>query len=169
MSPPTGRSSTRGTRDGCGRAISDAYGRAPCGHIATELAQMEPSCGDTLSREGGGISPHPGWGTARVRATRFERGGRLVAAHEVTFPVTDPAEILKLRAGDEVIVQGHIIGIRDRTQNRIFHQGIKPPMDINGAFFLHTALDVRHHAPGMYEKLCIGKTTSARITRSTNA
>ena len=39
-----------------------------------------------------------------------------MATHEVTFPVTDPAEILKLRAGDEVIVQGHIIGIRDRTQ-----------------------------------------------------
>ena len=43
-----------------------------------------------------------------------------MATHEVTFPVTDPAEILKLRAGDEVIVQGHIIGIRDRTQIRIF-------------------------------------------------
>ena len=29
-----------------------------------------------------------------------------MATHEVTFPVTDPAEILKLRAGDEVIVRG---------------------------------------------------------------
>ena len=38
-----------------------------------------------------------------------------MAMHEVTFPVTDPAAILKLRAGDEVVVQGHIIGIRDRT------------------------------------------------------
>ena len=36
-----------------------------------------------------------------------------MAIHEVTFPVTDPAEILKLRAGDEVIVQGHILGIGD--------------------------------------------------------
>ena len=40
--------------------------------------------------------------------------------HEVTFPITDPEQILKLRAGDEVVVQGHIIGIRDRTQIRIF-------------------------------------------------
>ena len=37
-----------------------------------------------------------------------------MATHEVTFPITDPQEILKLRAGDEVTVQGHIIGIRDR-------------------------------------------------------
>src|SRR5437764_1126214 len=40
----------------------------------------------------------------------------MTTTHEVTFPVTDPEEILKLRAGDEVVVQGHIIGIRDRTQ-----------------------------------------------------
>ena len=50
-----------------------------------------------------------------------------MATHEVTFPVTDPAEILKLRAGDEVVVQGHIIGIRDRTQIRIFDEGVDPP------------------------------------------
>ena len=27
-----------------------------------------------------------------------------MATHEVTFPITDPQEILKLRAGDEVII-----------------------------------------------------------------
>ena len=36
-------------------------------------------------------------------------------------------------------VHGHIIGIRDRTQIRIFDQGIEPPMDLSGAFLLHTA------------------------------
>ena len=51
-----------------------------------------------------------------------------MATHTVTFPITDPQEILKLRAGDEVTVQGHIIGIRDRTQIRIFDQGIPSPM-----------------------------------------
>ena len=51
-----------------------------------------------------------------------------MASHTVTFPITDPQEILKLRAGDEVTVQGHIIGIRDRTQIRIFDQGVPPPM-----------------------------------------
>src|SRR5829696_2857580 len=66
-----------------------------------------------------------------------------MATHEVTFPVTDEREILKLRAGDEVVVQGHIIGIRDRTQIRIFDQGVEPPMDLRGAFLLHTAPSVR--------------------------
>ena len=66
-----------------------------------------------------------------------------MATHEVTFPLTDPQEILKLHAGDEVVVQGHIIGIRDRTQIRIFDQGQEPPMDLRGAFLLHTAPGVR--------------------------
>lgn len=95
-----------------------------------------------------------------------------MAAHEVTFPITDPAEILKLRAGDEVIVQGHIIGIRDRTQIRIFDQGTPPPMDLRGAFLLHTAPNVRKvgedaEGRGRYEKICIGTTTSARMVRFT--
>ena len=90
-----------------------------------------------------------------------------MATHEVTFPITDPQEILKLRAGDEVIVQGHIIGIRDRTQIRIFDQGVEPPMSLDGAFLLHTAPNVRKVAPGRYEKICIGTTTSARMVRFT--
>jgi L(+)-tartrate dehydratase beta subunit len=95
-----------------------------------------------------------------------------MATHEVTFPITDPQEILKLRAGDEVTVQGHIIGIRDRTQIRIFDQGVEPPMDLRGAFLLHTAPGVRKIAPGpdgkaKYEKVCIGTTTSARMVRFT--
>jgi L(+)-tartrate dehydratase beta subunit len=95
-----------------------------------------------------------------------------MATHEVTFPITDPAEILKLRAGDEVTVQGHIIGIRDRTQIRIFDQGIDPPMDLSGAFLLHTAPNVRKvstdaEGRGTYEKICIGTTTSARMVRFT--
>ena len=95
-----------------------------------------------------------------------------MATHEVTFPITDEAEILKLRAGDEVVVQGHIIGIRDRTQIRIFDQGVEPPMDLTGAFLLHTAPNVRKvgtdaEGRGKYEKLCIGTTTSARMVRFT--
>src|ERR671917_2747226 len=90
-----------------------------------------------------------------------------MAFHELTFPITDEAEILELRAGDEVVVQGHIIGIRDRTQIRIFDQGIEPPMDLTGAFLLHTAPNVRKIGPGKYEKLCIGTTTSARMVRFT--
>src|SRR5918998_6979940 len=90
-----------------------------------------------------------------------------MATHEVTFPVTDEREILKLRAGDEVVVQGHIIGIRDRTQVRIFDQGVPPPMDLRGAFLLHTAPGVRKLGPGRYEPVSIGTTTSARMVRFT--
>src|SRR6266852_385518 len=90
-----------------------------------------------------------------------------MAAHEVAFPITDEQEILELRAGDEVVVQGHIIGIRDRTQIRIFDQGVEPPMDLRGAFLLHTAPGVRKLEDGRYEKLCIGTTTSARMVRFT--
>jgi L(+)-tartrate dehydratase beta subunit len=95
-----------------------------------------------------------------------------MAHHTVTFPITDPQEILKLRAGDEVTVQGHIIGIRDRTQIRIFDQGVEPPMDLGGAFLLHTAPNVRKVSTdaagrGTYEKICIGTTTSARMVRFT--
>jgi L(+)-tartrate dehydratase beta subunit len=87
--------------------------------------------------------------------------------HEVTVPITDPQEILKLRAGDEVTVQGHIIGIRDRTQIRIFDQGQEPPMDLRGAFLLHTAPNVRKRDDGGYDPICIGTTTSARMVRFT--
>jgi L(+)-tartrate dehydratase beta subunit len=95
-----------------------------------------------------------------------------MAVHELTFPVSDPEEILKLHAGDEVIVQGHVIGIRDRTQIRIFDEGIEPPMKLTGALLLHTAPNVRRvgtdaRGRGKYEKLCIGTTTSARMVRFT--
>ena len=87
------------------------------------------------------------------------------------FPATEE-DVRKLRAGDEVLVDGHIIGIRDRTQIRIFDQGVEPPMDLRGAFLLHTAPNVRKvsedaEGRGTYEKICIGTTTSARMVRFT--
>src|SRR5436309_5327346 len=93
----------------------------------------------------------------------------MTASSEVkrlAFPTTEE-EIRKLRAGDEVVVDGHIIGIRDRTQIRIFDQGVEPPMDLSGAFLLHTAPGVRKLGPGKYEPVSIGTTTSARMVRFT--
>jgi L(+)-tartrate dehydratase beta subunit len=90
----------------------------------------------------------------------------VMAERHMTFP-TDEEKIRELRAGDSVTVDGHIIGIRDRTQIRIFDQGIEPPMDLNGAFLLHTAPGVRKLGPGRYEKVSIGTTTSARMVRFT--
>jgi L(+)-tartrate dehydratase beta subunit len=89
-----------------------------------------------------------------------------VSSKRLTFPTSEEA-IRDLRAGDEVTVDGHIIGIRDRTQIRIFDEGIAPPMDLSGAFLLHTAPGVRKLGPGKYEKICIGTTTSARMVRFT--
>ena len=88
------------------------------------------------------------------------------SSKRLTFPASEDA-IRELRAGDEVLVDGHIIGIRDRTQIRIFDQGVEPPLDLNGAFLLHTAPGVRKVGEGRYEKVCIGTTTSARMVRFT--
>ena len=89
-----------------------------------------------------------------------------MSSKRLTFPTTEE-EIRKLHAGDEVLVDGHVIGIRDRTQIRIFDQGVEPPWDLNGAFLLHTAPNVRKVGDGRYEPLCIGTTTSARMVRFT--
>ena len=70
-----------------------------------------------------------------------------MSSKRLTFPASEEA-IRELRAGDEVLVDGHIIGIRDRTQIRIFDQGVPPPMDLRGAFLLHTAPNVRKVADG---------------------
>jgi L(+)-tartrate dehydratase beta subunit len=91
-----------------------------------------------------------------------------VADHQLKFPAAEE-EIRNLRAGDSALVDGHIIGIRDRTHIRIFDQGIEPPMDLRGAFLLHTAPGVRKLGPGRYEKVSIGTTTSWRMARFTEA
>jgi L(+)-tartrate dehydratase beta subunit len=89
-----------------------------------------------------------------------------MAELRMTFPTTEEA-IRELRVGDSVTVDGHVIGIRDRTQIRIFDGGERPPMELRGALLLHTAPGVRKLGPGRYEKVCIGTTTSARMVRFT--
>ena len=89
-----------------------------------------------------------------------------VADRRIQFPA-DEETIRSLHAGDSVLVDGHIVGIRDRTQIRIFDQGVDPPMDLRGAFLLHTAPGVRKVGPGRYEPVSIGTTTSARMVRFT--
>jgi L(+)-tartrate dehydratase beta subunit len=89
-----------------------------------------------------------------------------MAEHRLRFPATED-EIRKLRAGDLVTVDGHVVGIRDRTQIRIFDHGQEPPFDLEGAFLLHTAPNVRKLGPGRYEPTCVGTTTSARMVRFT--
>ncbi len=89
-----------------------------------------------------------------------------MAEHRLTFPAGEEA-MRALRAGDSVVVDGHVIGIRDRTHIRIFEHGERPRMDLRGALLLHTAPNVRKVGDGRYEKVCIGTTTSARMVRFT--
>jgi L(+)-tartrate dehydratase beta subunit len=79
-------------------------------------------------------------------------------------PLTE-ADVRKLRLEDTVFIDGHIYGIRDATQIRIFDEGVPPPTDLTGAVCLHTAPGVKKLPNGRYEKICIGTTTSTRMNR----
>src|SRR6478752_134737 len=75
------------------------------------------------------------------------------------------ADVRKLKLEDTVYIDGHIYGIRDATQIRIFDEGIAPPTDLTGAVCIHTAPGVKKLPSGKYEKICIGTTTSTRMNR----
>ena len=73
--------------------------------------------------------------------------------------------VRELKLEDTVYIDGHIFGIRDATQIRIFDEGVPPPTDLTGAVCLHTAPGVRKLPDGRYEKISIGTTTSTRMNR----
>ena len=79
-------------------------------------------------------------------------------------PLTE-AMVRSLKLEDAVHIDGHIFGIRDATQIRIFDEGVPPPTDLTGAVCLHTAPGVRKLPDGRYEKISIGTTTSTRMNR----
>ena len=79
-------------------------------------------------------------------------------------PLTEEM-VRSLKLEDTVYINGHIYGIRDATQIRIFDEGVPPPTDLTGAVCIHTAPGVRKLPDGTYEKICIGTTTSTRMNR----
>src|SRR6476646_1696755 len=85
---------------------------------------------------------------------------------EITLqtPLTE-SDVRALTLEDTVYINGHIFGLRDATQIRIFDEGIAPPTDLTGAVCLHTAPGVKKLPSGKYEKICIGTTTSTRMNR----
>jgi L(+)-tartrate dehydratase beta subunit len=85
---------------------------------------------------------------------------------EITLktPLTEQV-IRSLKLEDTVYLNGHIFGLRDATQIRIFDEGVPPPTDLTGAVCLHTAPGVKKLPSGKYEKICIGTTTSTRMNR----
>jgi len=89
-----------------------------------------------------------------------------MADHRLKTPLTE-ADVRQLRIGDSVLLDGVIYGVRDANLIRVFDQKIAPPVNWQGAALLHTAPNVRKVAPGKFEALCIGTTTSMRVDRFT--
>lgn len=79
-------------------------------------------------------------------------------------PLTEEV-VRNLKLQDTVYLDGHVYGIRDATQIRIFDEGVAPPTDLTGAVCLHTAPGVKKLPNGKYEPVCIGTTTSTRMNR----
>ncbi|MSU66522.1 MAG: fumarate hydrolyase [Opitutus sp.] len=76
-------------------------------------------------------------------------------------------DVRQLRVGDSVLLDGVVFGVRDGNLIRVFDQQVAPPCDWRGAALLHTAPNVRKLAPGKYEPVSVGTTTSMRMDRFT--
>jgi L(+)-tartrate dehydratase beta subunit len=83
--------------------------------------------------------------------------------HTLASPFSEQ-DIRSLRIRDTVTINGHIFGIRDATQIRIFDEQQRPPVDLNGAACIHTAPSLKKVGK-KWEKVCIGTTTSTRMER----
>jgi L(+)-tartrate dehydratase beta subunit len=85
-------------------------------------------------------------------------------AHYTLASPFSEQDIRSLRIRDTVTINGHIFGIRDATQIRIFDEQQRPPVDLNGAACIHTAPSLKK-VRNKWEKVCIGTTTSTRMER----
>jgi L(+)-tartrate dehydratase beta subunit len=82
---------------------------------------------------------------------------------QLDAPLTEQ-DVLQLRAGDEVWINGIIWGIRDATLIRFFQEGKRPEgADFTGAAFMHTAPSVKKNDAGRYVPVSVGTTTSMRM------
>ena len=88
-----------------------------------------------------------------------------MAHHNLTTPLSED-DVRQLKVRDTVTVNGHIFGIRDATQIRMFDQEQEPPVDLKGAICIHTAPSLRK-VGDRWEKISIGTTTSTRMERFT--
>jgi L(+)-tartrate dehydratase beta subunit len=89
-----------------------------------------------------------------------------MADYRFTTPLREE-DVRQLVLGDSVTLDGTIFGVRDATLMRICDEGVKPPVDWQGAALLHTAPNVRKVGPGRYEPISVGTTTSMRVDRFT--
>jgi L(+)-tartrate dehydratase beta subunit len=88
-----------------------------------------------------------------------------MAHYNLTTPLSEE-DVRRLKVRDTVTIEGHIFGIRDATQIRMFDEPREPPVDLTGAVCLHTAPSLRKEGE-RWEKICIGTTTSTRMERFT--
>ena len=89
--------------------------------------------------------------------------------HVIHMPCTEE-QIRELKAGDTVILEDWLYGIRDATQIHMFDKGRKSRFDLHGHAVIHTAPNVKkvpksNSCPAGYESVCIGTTTSMRMER----
>ena len=89
-----------------------------------------------------------------------------MAGFHLTTPLSE-SDVRQLRVGDAVWLDGVVFGVRDGNMIRVFDGKTPPPCDWRGAALLHTAPNVKKVAPGKYESVCVGTTTSMRMDRFT--
>lgn len=77
------------------------------------------------------------------------------------------ADVRALQAGDLVVIDGIIWGIRDATLIHIFDRDREPAADLHGSVLLHVAPSVRKRPDGGYDPVSVGTTTSTRMDRFT--
>ncbi|MHC1581055.1 MAG: FumA C-terminus/TtdB family hydratase beta subunit [Methanopyraceae archaeon] len=87
-----------------------------------------------------------------------------VSEHRLTVPVKDPDELLGLKVGDIVYLDGTLITARDKAHQRMFEEGREPPVDLKGAAIFHAGPVVRE-VDGDYELVVVGPTTSTRMAK----
>ncbi|MGA7669991.1 MAG: fumarate hydratase C-terminal domain-containing protein [Nitrolancea sp.] len=92
--------------------------------------------------------------------TDFEDAVRL------TTPLSETT-VRGLHAGDLVVIDGIIWGIRDATLIHIFDRDREPAADLRGSVLLHVAPSVRKRSDGGYDPVSVGTTTSSRMDRFT--
>ena len=85
--------------------------------------------------------------------------------HNIDTPF-DEKTIRSFRAGDLVMLNGRIFGMRDKTLIHMFDEGHEPPVSLAGYPILHTAPSLKATDSG-WEKIVIGTTTSTRMDRFT--
>lgn len=89
--------------------------------------------------------------------------------YHLTTPVTQE-QVMSLRVGDVVYLNGTVFTARDLAHERLFKlgdQGLKPDFDLNGGAIWHCGPVSRKNEKGAWEITSIGPTTSYRLTKET--